>query len=171
VRTRRETCGKRFEHAACEAREQAIGHSRDCILLVDHERPTRQPGSDATGSRYEAARAEYDVGPATSHHLQALPDRQRQFEWRREPRRESFAAQAAHADPFDLDVLRRHELRFEPALRAEPHRLVTALAQHARSGERRKDMPSGAARHDENGALHCARSRRGTASRPAALAS
>ncbi len=83
----------------------------------------------------------------------------------------AFAAQPAHADPFDLDVLRRHELRFQPALRAEPHRLVAAFAQHARSRERRENVPAGAARHDEDGALHCARSRRGTASRPATLAS
>jgi hypothetical protein len=172
MRARRETRGKRFEHAPRETREQTVGHARDCVLLMDDERPARQPRRDAARSRDESARAEHDVRPATPHHLQALPDCERQLERRGEPGCEALAAQSADADPLDLDVLRRNELRLEPALCAEPHRLVAALAQYARSSERRKNVTAGAARHDEHGAaLHCVRSRRGTASRPAALAS
>src|SRR5690606_23393235 len=115
---------------------------------------------------------EHDARTAPTHDPEALPDRQRQLEWRTEPGEHSLAAQAAHGNPFDFDLLRRDELRFQSALRAEPHGVVAALAQHACGGERWKHMSARAARHDEHrAALHGARSRRDTASRPAVLAS
>ena len=49
---------------------------------------------------------------------------------------------------------------------------ITPLAQDTRGRERRENVPAGSACHDEDGAArHSVRSLRGTARRPATLAS
>src|SRR5690606_24318104 len=62
ARPRGETRWERFEHAARESRQHPIRHARYGVLLVNHERPAREPRGNAAGPRYESARAEHDRG-------------------------------------------------------------------------------------------------------------
>ena len=61
----------------------------------------------------------------------------------------ALAAQATHAEPFDRDARRRHEARLDALVRAEPDDVVAMTLQYARGGQRREDVTTRAACHDE----------------------
>ncbi len=141
---------KRREHVAREMREQAVRITRDGILFMDHQRAAREPGRDATGAGHESAEAHHQRGPATAHHAECLPDRPQQLERRGQQCDQALAAQTAHRQPLDGDVLGRHHARLEAALRAQPHHFVRGGAQQPRQRQRREHMSTGAAGHDEH---------------------
>src|SRR6185503_14484010 len=89
---------------------------------------------------------------------------------RRQPAREALAAQALDFDPLDRIARGRNKARLDAALGTEPHD-VAICAQLARDGERGKDMPSGPARHDHDGAAHGERPSEGIALLPDATTS
>ena len=90
-----EAVRKGFQHFARERREAAVREAGDGVLFVDDQGRAGQPGSDTAGARDESAEPDDDLRTMPPHHSQRLPESQRQLEWRREQRREAFAAQAA----------------------------------------------------------------------------
>jgi len=146
--------------------EHAVGQSRHRVLLVHDQRPSQQPGRDATRTRREATRAQHHARPVLVHRAQRLEQRHGQSHGCDEQGREAFAAQAAHAQPLDRYAGGRHQPRLDAAPRAEPHDVVAALLQDTRGGERRENVPARAACHDEGDPRHDRRSSRVTAERP-----
>ena len=63
----------------------------------------------------------------------------------------AFAPQALDADPLDVDAGRGHDARLEAAMRAKPDNVTRLRLQRTRDGERRIDVSTGAASHDEYG--------------------
>jgi hypothetical protein len=149
-----EAVGKRLEHHAREVREDAVGEAGDRVLLVDDERPARQPGGDPAGSADEAAEADDDQRLVAPHDPERLHQRHRQAKRGGEPGEHALAAKSRDRQPLEGNALGRNEARLEPALGAEPHDLEGPLAQQARQRQGRKHVTAGAARHDEDRAAH-----------------
>jgi hypothetical protein len=149
-----ERARERREHAARDPREQPVGRAGDRILLMDHQRPARQPGRDPAGTRGITAHAEHHRGTHPQYDAQRLQHRQADLERRREARAEVLAAQSPDGDPFDRDARLRHDARLEAETRAHPDDLDLARAQRIRDGQRREHVPAGAARHDQHARAH-----------------
>ena len=146
--------GKRFEHAS---RERA--RAGDCVMPATAfcswmtQRPAREPRRNAARTRDEAAQRRARPRPATAQRAQRLRERARRAGTAPRARsRTPLPRKPADADPFDVDVLRRHDARFEPALRAEPHDARSrARAAPRATASAGKHMTAGAARHDQDG--------------------
>ncbi len=92
-----EAAGEAFEHAGREPGEQTVGHARDRVLFVDHQRAARQPRREPARARGEAAGAEHDARSVPAHHAERLYERETELERRSKQVEHALAAQAADA--------------------------------------------------------------------------
>ncbi len=145
-----EGAGKGAVDLARQARQAAVGEPGDGVLLVDHQRPARQPGGDAARAGDEAAEPDHHVGWCRRMTASASQSARARRNGAASQFQQALAAQAADAEPLDRDVLGRHQARLEPAARAEPDDAPRARAQHARQRQRREHVPAGAAGHDQD---------------------
>ncbi len=149
-----ECVGEGRQHVTCKACEHAIGVPRDRVLLVNDQRPAREPRGDAAGTRHEPAEADDDDRAMAAHRPQRLVQCAHESKRRGEQRAEPLAAQSADRDPFDGQPFGRHEPRLDALSRAVPDDAAAARAELARERERREDVPARAAGHDDHGARH-----------------
>ena len=87
----------------------------DGVLLVQHQRPAREPRRDAARPGDESAHAEHGRGPTAAQRARALAARPRRFGTARCS--QAASAAAAHArdrDPLDLDAVLRHDRASRP---------------------------------------------------------
>jgi hypothetical protein len=87
-----ETAREGFQHLPGEVREHAVGEARDGVLLVDDERPAREPGGDTAGSGDEATEAHHHQRAVAPHDRERLQQRHRQAEGGRQPADRALAA-------------------------------------------------------------------------------
>ena len=147
-----EAAGKRFQHFTRQVRQAAVCETRDCVLLMNEQRPACQPRRHATGARDKSTQTDDNQGRcrhmtrnawanarasrngAASRVIKPLP---------RNPPTDSHSI---------WNALRRDDASFEAALGSQPDDLKRLGTQQARQRQRRKDVTAGAAGHDQDGA-------------------
>ena len=152
-----EAAREALEHLPREMREDAVGEAGDGVLLVDQERPAREPGGKSPRSRHEAPETHHDDRAVAPHDTQRLDQREGQPYGRTDPGEDPLAAQPPHREPLERDAFRRNDPRLESARGSEPDDLELLPAQQPRQRQRREYMSTGAAGHDEDRPAHAAR--------------
>ena len=143
--------GKRFEDLRGERREPAIRRAGHGVLLVQHERPAREPGRDAAGARDESAHAEHGGGLAPAQRSERLrdggDDAKRRASARRRAPRPRTPAIVIHSISMPCCGTTRASMP-----RCVPSQTTSrcARARALRDGEAREHVPARAARHDHD---------------------
>ena len=91
-----------------------------------------------------------DVGPRTENHTRALPERNQQIHRQQCHAHQALSAHAGEANPFHIEAVLRHQLRFHAIFRAEPNHMPAARRMCSRHSQCRKHVTAGAAGHDQD---------------------
>ena len=143
------TAREGLQHNPGKTRQKTVCEAGRRVLLVNDERPTGEPGSEAARPGYEAAHAENGNGTAAQDDAERLQECPRQLKWCDQQRGDALAAQPLDADPFDVDARSGDNPRFESAVGAEPHDVLRTCPQCVRNGECRVHVATRSSRHHE----------------------
>ncbi len=117
----REGVRKRREDPRGERREQPVRRPGHGVLLVQHDRPAREPRRDGARCGDEPSHPEHGGRITAAQRGERLRDSRDHAERRAQVSGKPAAADTRDRDPLDLDAVRGHDTRFDSALRAEPY--------------------------------------------------
>jgi hypothetical protein len=156
------TAREGLQHNPGKTRQKTVSKAGGRILLMNDERPTGQPGSEAAWSGDEATHAQNCGRAATPDNCYCLHESPAKLKRRYQHGEDPLAPQTLNADPLHIDTSGRYDARFKAAVRTQPDDILIVCLQRPRNCQRRVNMSASAAGHNKDRSGHVAATHRFT---------